>query len=170
MDEQNRTARTDHRESAGEPGAPDASPRVPYQRSRPHVSQAPITDAEPQYVMPNRYVSVEQAHANRPRKHMGVASSDPEYLPATGKGASGGYIPPSSPTLRIRANERGGAGPAAGGQTGQLHYDRYLQVPKKGHAIFSSRQSRQRRRIQLLLAVLIVAAVVLALVWFFVLR
>ena len=42
--------------------------------------------------------------------------------------------------------------------------------PKKGRAIFTSQQDRQRRRVQVLLAVLIVAAIALALFWFFVLR
>lgn len=113
-------------------------------------------------------------HSNRPRKHMGVATSDPEYLPQTGPS---GRVPPSSPTLRIRANERQGAGMATtgkrkrgAGQPGQLHYDRYLQTPKKGRSIFTSQQDRQRRRIQVLLAVLIIAAIALALFWFFVLR
>lgn len=113
----------------------------------------------------------EFARTGRPRKHMGVASSDPEYLPQT---EATGYVPPSSPTLRIRANERGSARtnqPLKGNaQPGQLHYDRYLQQPKKGRSIFTSQQDRQRRRVQILLAVLIVAAIALALFWFFVLR
>lgn len=110
------------------------------------------------------------SRGGRPRKHMGVASSDPEYLPQT---EPTGYVPPSSPTLRIRANERGGRDvqPIKGnGQSGQLHYDRYLQKPKKGRSIFTSQQDRQRRHVQVLLAVLIVAAIALALFWFFVLR
>lgn len=114
----------------------------------------------------------EFTRSGRTRKHMGVASSDPEYLPQTGPS---GRVPPSSPTLRIRANERGARGhqsqPVAwGSQPGQLHYDRYLQTPKKGRSIFTSQQDRQRRRVQVLLAVLIVAAIALALFWFFVLR
>ena len=111
------------------------------------------------------------ARSGRPRRHMGVASSDPEYLP---KPDPTGYVPPSSPTLRIRANEQGAAHghqPLKGdGQKGRLHYDRYLQQPKKGRSIFTSRQDRQRRRVQVLLGVLIVAAIALALFWFFVLR
>lgn len=113
----------------------------------------------------------EFARASRPRKHMGVASSDPEYLSQTGPT---GHVPPSSPTLRIRATERNAAHGSqpikGGGQPGQLHYDRYLQQPKKGRSIFTSQQDRQRRRVQALLVVLIVAAVALALFWFFVLR
>ena len=125
--------------------------------------QDKITGREPQ--------THEFTRPARPRKHMGVASSDPEYLPQTG---SPGRVPPSSPTLRIRANERNGSG--RGGTTkrtgnqGQLHYDRYLQAPKKGRSIFTSQQDRQRRRVQVLLIVFVVAAIALALFWFFVLR
>lgn len=105
------------------------------------------------------------------RKHMGVATNDPEYLPPTGPAPGAGRIPPSSSTLRIRANERGGkSGTRAGAPDGSHHYERYLQTPKKGRSIFTSQQQRQRKRTQALLAVLILAAVALALVWFFILR
>ena len=116
-------------------------------------------------VVPQR----EFSRRTRPRKHMGVASSDPEYLPQTDPS---GHVPPSSPTLRVRANERGTQvrQPVAGGKPGQLRYDRYLQKPRKGHSIFTSRQDRQRQRVHVLLAVLIVAAIALALFWFFMLR
>lgn len=106
----------------------------------------------------------------RPRKHMGVASSDPEYLP---QADPSGYVPPTSPTLRIRANERNKQNGHAGvgdGQPGQPNYSRYLTKPKRGRSIFTSQQDRQRQRVQILLAVLIVAAIALALFWFFVLR
>lgn len=113
----------------------------------------------------------------RPRKHMGVASNDPEYLPTAPLNNTPGRIPPSSPTLRVRSYERGSAqggqraqAPLQGGGNGQLHYDRYISTPKKGRSIFTSQQQRQRKRVQVLLAVLIVAAIALALVWFFVLR
>lgn len=143
---------------------------------------------------------------SRPRKHMGVATNDPEYLPpvdnprfsartssqtddtahgpshpggplrgsARGGASQGqGYIPPSSSTLKVRPRDRGAAGgPAVGGAPGgkQLHYDRYISVPKKGKTIFTSRQARQHRNTQILLVVLILAAIALALVWFFLLR
>lgn len=45
---------------------------------RPHISQEPINDAEPEYVTRNRYQTLEDAQTGR--KHMGVASSDPVYL------------------------------------------------------------------------------------------
>lgn len=126
------------------------------------------------------------------RKHMGVATSDPTYLPPVnnpnapqrdrnvrvpvrkttyGSGGSaqtggvarrsGGYIPPSSPTLQVRANE-GGSNISPGRS--------YISQPKKGHTIFTSRQDRQRRRVKILLAILVVATVALALFWFFALR
>lgn len=126
------------------------------------------------------------------RKHMGVATSDPTYLPPVnnpnapqgdrkvrvpsrktsyGSGGSaqtggtarraGGYVPPSSPTLQVRTNE-GGSNISPGRN--------YISQPKKGHTIFTSRQDRQRRRVKLLLAALILATVALALFWFFVLR
>ena len=45
---------------------------------RPHISQEPINDAEPEYVTRNRYQTLEDAQTGR--KHMGVASGDPVYL------------------------------------------------------------------------------------------
>ncbi len=141
---------------------------------------------------------------SRPRKHMGVASNDPEYLPPVdnprfsprtssrvddaqagttrpgdsprgsirGSVSQGqGYVPPSSPTLKVRT--RSNVGPGNVGGTGggkQLHYDRYISVPKKGKTIFTSRQARQHRNAKILLVVLILAAIALALVWFFLLR
>lgn len=126
------------------------------------------------------------------RKHMGVATSDPTYLPpvdnpnapATDRKArvpvrkvsygSGGSaqngipsgqspsrIPVASPTLQVRTYEGGGnISPRRN----------YISTPKKGRAIFTSRQDRQRRRIKIALGIMIVAAIALALFWFFVLR
>lgn len=45
---------------------------------RPHISQEPINDPEPEYVTRNRYQTLEDAQTGR--KHMGVASGDPIYL------------------------------------------------------------------------------------------
>lgn len=45
---------------------------------RPHISQEPINDPEPEYVTRNRYQTLEDAQTGR--KHMGVASGDPVYL------------------------------------------------------------------------------------------
>lgn len=132
-----------------------------------------------------------QTHA-RGRKHMGVASSDPTYLPpvdnphaprpehktrvparrvtygsggsaqnglSSGKGPS--RATPANPTLQVRADT--GAGNISPRRN-------YISTPKKGRAIFTSRQDRQRRRIKIALTVMIIAAVALALFWFFVLR
>lgn len=139
----------------------------------------------------------EQTSRTRPisrgtRKHMGVATSDPTYLPPVdnpnapasdrkariparkvsyGSGGSAqnrtpasqspSRIPVSSPTLQVRAHE-------GGGNISPRH--NYISTPKKGRAIFTSRQDRQRRRIKIALAIMIVAAIGLALFWFFILR
>lgn len=126
------------------------------------------------------------------RKHMGVATSDPTYLPPVNNpnapasdrktrvpvrkvsygsggsaqngipsGQSPSRIPAASPTLQVRTHEGGGnISPRRN----------YISTPKKGRAIFTSRQDRQRRRIKIALAIMIVAAIALALFWFFVLR
>lgn len=144
---------------------------------------APLPTARPRGVS-------EGAHQRPGRKHMGVATSDPTYLPpvdnprapasnretraprrkaSLGKGGSaqegggsmrtGGYIPPSSPTLQVRGGEQGLGKPSS-----------YISQPKKGRSIFVSRHDRARKRTQLLLFILILAAIALALFWFFVLR
>lgn len=128
------------------------------------------------------------------RKHMGVATSDPTYLPpvdnpnapkagrsprvptrkvsygsggsaqnglSSGHGHTSSRIPPSSPTLQVRTNE--GGGNISPGRS-------YISTPKKGRAIFTSRQDRQRKRIKFALAIMIIAAIALALFWFFALR
>lgn len=148
-----------------------------------HIPPVPHADGQP--AMQGR---------TRPaaRKHMGVATSDPTYLPPvnnpnapkkgrkvrvparkTSYGAggsaqtggpaarSGGYVPPSSPTLQVRANE-GGSNITPGRN--------YISQPKKGHAIFTSREDRNRKRMRALLAALVLAAIALALAWFFLLR
>lgn len=50
----------------------------PIRYHRPHISQEPINDAEPEYVTRNRYQTLEESQSAR--RHMGVASSDPVYL------------------------------------------------------------------------------------------
>ncbi len=126
------------------------------------------------------------------RKHMGVATSDPTYLPPVdnpnapasdrkaripvrkvsyGSGGSAhnsapaskspSHIPVSSPTLQVRTHE--GAGNISPRRN-------YISTPKKGRAIFTSRQDRQRRRIKIALGLMVVAAIALALFWYFVLR
>ena len=57
---------------------------------RPHISQEPINDPEPEYVTRNRYQTLEDAQTGR--KHMGVASGDPVYLKdASSEGLSAKY-------------------------------------------------------------------------------
>ena len=92
------------------------------------------------------------------RKHMGVATSDPTYLPPVDN--------PNAPAtdrkarVPVRKVSYGSGGSA----------QNYISTPKKGRAIFTSRQDRQRRRIKIALGIMIVAAIALALFWFFVLR
>lgn len=145
----------------------------------------PVSHADDQPAMQGRTRPVA-------RKHMGVATSDPTYLPPvnnpnapkngrkvripvrktsygvggsaqTGSTAarSGGYVPPSSPTLQVRANE---------GSSNITPGRNYISQPKKGHAIFTSREDRNRKRMRVLLIVLVLAAIALALAWFFLLR
>ena len=45
---------------------------------RPHISQEPIDDTEPEYVTRNRYQTLEESQSGR--KHMGVAPSESAYL------------------------------------------------------------------------------------------
>ena len=134
---------------------PSASPasenRAPYHRH--HISQEPIDDVEPDYVMPNRYTTVDQATSQR--KHMGVASNDPDYLPRTGPKVN---PRPSEPPRQ-----------AAGQKKGTLNYDRYLEMPKSGKSIFTSRQRRRQKRIHQAIGVAVAAAVVILIIVLFVL-
>lgn len=114
----------------------------------------------------------------RQRKHMGVATNDPEYLPPVdnpyARAQQGRetpvprgqvHISSTGPGLRVRSQGR-----PQGNGTGQLGKRRLLSTTKKNKAIFTSRQAQQQRRVQILLAILIALAVVLALVWWFLLR
>lgn len=112
------------------------------------------------------------------RKHMGVATSDPEYLPPVGPdrpqthtaGGPHGHVAGARAQgagQRVHTAEHVAGQPAPGAQP---NYSRYISTPKKGRAIFTARQNRRRRRVKLLLGSLIVAAVALAALLFFVLR
>lgn len=101
-------------------------------------------------------------HAPRTRKHMGVATSDPEYLP-----------PVQDTVERMPGHGRGGrhahSGRAAnaGRNSNPLHYDRYLSAPQRGRAIFSAQRTRHRRRNAVaVLAILLIAAVCIAAAYF----
>lgn len=127
----------------------DTPTQTTYRRQTPHISQEPIDDVEPQYVTRERYQTLEQARGNR--RHMGTATSDPDYLTPVNNGARG----------RAKA-------PVATGQQKTLHYERYLQTPKGGKSIFVSRQERARkrnRRILIGLVALIVVVVVILVVF-----
>lgn len=99
--------------------APDEQPlpnppaaKAPYRRQTPHITQSPIDDVEPSYVTRERYVTLEQARGGR--KHMGTATSDPQYLSPTGYEKNGHLSPNAS-------RERDGG-------RATVHYERYLQT------------------------------------------
>ena len=122
---------------------------------RPHISQEPINDQEPEYVTRDRYQTLEDAQTGR--KHMGVASGDPVYLKDAplSKNSATNDESENNPTTR----EQRGPRPK---QT-LMHSARYLETPKQGKAIFVS-SSRRRKQHRLQLALLIIAAVAIALI------
>lgn len=132
----------------------ESSPQ-PTRFHRPHISQEPINDPEPEYVTRNRYQTLEDAQTGR--KHMGVASGDPVYL--TDAPLSKNSETNDEPTNAHAAREHRGPRPK---QT-LTHSARYLETPKQGKAIFVS-SSRRRKQQRLQLALLIIAAVAIALV------
>ena len=124
--------------------------RVPYRRVVPHVTQAPITDESVRDFETRRS---QGAHNTSPglqsrpgRKHMGVATADPQYLPQNG---------PAHPRR---------TDPGDPNQHQRLHYERYLQTPRSKKSIFIARQERARRH-AVIVVVAIVVLVILAL-WF----
>ncbi|WP_346674417.1 hypothetical protein [Enorma phocaeensis] len=171
MDEDSRTPQS---------ASPQRAARVPYRRSTPHITQEPITDDALKYrqrVHPGTYpdpaqsqrdpyarqaadahqpaqdpraLNTEQApEATQPRpgrRHMGVATADPQYLPPTG---------PAHPRRT----------PQPGEERPRLHYERYLQGPSGRKSIFTSRQERERRRLHLLVALLVILAIVGLVLW-----
>lgn len=146
---------------------PDASPRdaqphrVPFERRAPHITQEPIDDTAADYVTIDRYSTLEQRRGGR--KHMGTASSDPEYLPQVrGRG--------SDRAVRAGETDITGSTGSPSRRPGPLHYDRYLQLPDSGKSIFTSRHNRHRRRTHVALGVLAALSIVLALVWYLLLR
>ena len=122
---------------------------------RPHISQEPINDPEPEYVTRNRYQTLEDTQTGR--KHMGVASGDPVYLKDAplSKNSATNDESENNPTTR----EQRGPRPK---QT-LMHSARYLETPKQGKAIFVS-SSRRRKQHRLQLALLIIAAVAIAMI------
>lgn len=122
---------------------------------RPHISQEPINDPEPEYVTRNRYQTLEDAQTGR--KHMGVASGDPVYLkdaPLSKNSAAS-----EEPLKASAANQQRGPRPK---QT-LTHSARYLETPKQGKSIFVS-SSKRRKQHRLTILLLIIAAIAVALV------
>ena len=127
----------------------------PTRFHRPHISQEPIIDPEPEYVTKNRCQTLEDAQTGR--KHMGVASGDPVYLKDAPLSKNSAIN--AEPTNAPAAREHRGPRPK---QT-LTHSARYLETPKQGKAIFIS-SSRRRKQHRLQLALLIIAAIAIALI------
>ena len=123
---------------------------------RPHISQEPINDAEPEYVTRNRYQTLEDAQTGR--KHMGVASSDLKDAPLS-KNSAINDVPTKTPKTRQQRGPR---------PKQTLTYSaRYLETPKQGKTIFvSSSKRRKQHRLQLLLLIIVVIAVALVIRFF----
>ncbi len=116
-------------------------------------------------------------HAPRTRKHMGVATSDPEYLPPVqdtvermpehGRGGRAVNAAPDARRGRGGRHAHSGRAANAGNNSNPLHYDRYLSSPQRGRAIFSAQRTRHRRRNAVaVLAILLIAAVCVAAAYF----
>ena len=132
----------------------DSTPQ-PTRFHRPHISQEPINDSDPEYVTRNRYQTLEDAQTGR--KHMGAASGDPVYLKDAplSKNSAITDDPTSAPVTRQQRGPRP--------KQTLTHSARYLETPKQGKSIFvSSSKRRKQHRLQLLL--LILAAIAVALV------
>ena len=115
---------------------------------RPHISQEPINDPEPEYVTRNRYQTLEDAQTGR--KHMGVASGDPVYLkdaPLSKNSAAS-----DEPMKASDTHQQRGPRPK---QT-LTHSARYLETPKQGKSIFvSSSKRRKQHRLTILLLIIV---------------
>ncbi len=131
----------------------------PRRYHRPHISQDPIDDAEPEYVTRNRYQTLEEAQSGR--RHMGVASSDPMYLTDAplSKNSACSQEQTQTPTQQHRRGTRP--------KQTLTHSARYLETPKQGKSIFTS-SNRRRKQHRLQIALLIIASVAIALVVYFV--
>ena len=144
--------------SAARQAAQGPHANAPYRRTTRHITQDPITDD-------SLRAPAGTQQAPRPsggnRKHMGVATSDPQYLPV---------LEPENARTRTRrphapAHERTGEE-----RVSTPNYSRYLETPKSRRPIFQSRQDRARRRTTALLLGLLVVAIVLIAVWLIFLR
>lgn len=126
----------------------------PRRYHRPHISQEPINDAEPEYVTRNRYQTLEESQSAR--RHMGVASSDPVYLkdaPLSNNSACS-QEQTQTPTKQHRRGPRP--------KQTLTHSARYLETPKQGKSIFtSSNRRRKQHRLQMPLLIIAIVAIVL---------
>lgn len=142
------------------PAQGEESTPKPTRFHRPHISQEPINDPEPEYVTRNRYQTLEDTQTGR--KHMGVASGDPVYLK-------------DAPLSKNSAtNDESENNPATREQRGPrpkqtlTHSARYLETPKQGKSIFvSSSKRRKQHRLQLALLIIAVAAIALVIRFIF---
>lgn len=156
MDETNRTNTT----SSSSPSRENRA-YVPYQRNTPHITQAPITDDNVSYqprardMRPDtaQQYTGQQASSSGRRKHMGVATSDPQYLQPTGRAADTRQGP-----AHPRHKNPGDGEPQV------LHYDRYLSTPSSRKTIFTARQDRSRKRVKALLVIALIAVIAIV-VW-----
>lgn len=91
------------------------------------------------------------------RKHMGVATSDPQYLQPTGL-QNGSPQGPAHPRHKMPGD----------GEPQVLHSDRYLSAPSGRKTIFTARQDRARRRTRaaLVVALIVVVAILVWLIFF----
>lgn len=128
-----------------------AGGRGAYRRQTPHVTQEPIVDESLRQAS-DEMAPLTAPAATRRRRHMGTATSDPQYLPPT-EHAHG---------TRRQAPRDASAPNAAPRQ--ELHYERYLESPKPGKSIFTARQQRSRRT-RLMIALILLVIVLAALVW-----
>ena len=138
----------------------------PRRYHRPHISQDPIDDAEPEYVTRNRYQTLEESQSGR--KHMGVATSDPVYLKDAPLSKNSACSQEQTQTP-VKQQQRGPRPKQTGPRPKQTltHSARYLETPKQGKSIFiSSNRRRKKHRLQIVL--LIIAIVAIALVIHFV--
>ena len=130
----------------------EKSTQQPARFHRPHISQEPINDPEPEYVTRNRYQTLEDARTGR--KNMGVASGDPVYLkdaPLSKNSADH-----DEPMRESTTHQQRGPRPK---QT-LTHSARYLETPKKGKSIFvSSSKRRKQHRLTILLLIITVIAI-----------
>ncbi|QWT17755.1 hypothetical protein KPC83_00905 [Collinsella sp. zg1085] len=146
------------------PRGDDAHTPRSWERMRPHISQEPISEDETTYTTINRYTTLEQQ--KRRRRHMGTASSDPDYLPSVNTD--------STQSQEQRFDTHSARRPLttkkSPAQRRTLHFDRYLETPKPGKSIFTARQHRYDTLTKGILALLICVSTILFTLWFFFLR